>query len=35
VGWIALRVGQAQALAGDREPVERLERAVRHWLSNG
>jgi hypothetical protein len=35
VGWIALRVGRAQALAGDREPLARLEHVVRHWLSEG
>src|SRR5262249_36145042 len=35
VGWIALRVGRAQALAGDTEPLERLEHVVRHWLSEG
>jgi hypothetical protein len=32
---MVLRVGRAQALAGDRPPLERLEHVVRHWLSEG
>ena len=35
VVWIALRVGRAQALAGDRGPIGRLDDVVRHRLSEG
>lgn len=32
-GWLALRVGRSQALAGDRGPAGRLEHVVRYWLT--
>jgi len=35
VVWIARRVDRPQALAGDREPLERLRHVVTHWLSDG
>jgi hypothetical protein len=28
-------VGRPQAMAGDREPLERLRHVVTHWLSDG
>src|SRR5262245_22118119 len=33
--WIANRIGRAQALAGDRGPIGRLDHVCRHWLSEG
>ena len=33
VGWLALRKGRAQALAGDRPEIERLEReGLARWM---
>lgn len=32
VGWIAWRTGRNQAMAGDRETIERLNHAVVNWL---
>jgi hypothetical protein len=32
VGWIAWRTGRNQALAGDRETIERLHHVVVNWL---
>ncbi len=35
VVWIAQRTGRPQALAGEREPLDRLRHVVTHWLSEG
>jgi len=35
VQWIAWRIDRPQAMAGDREPLERLRHVVTHWLSEG
>lgn len=32
IGWIAWRLGRNQAMAGDRETIERLRHVVEHWL---
>lgn len=32
VGWIAWRTGRNQAMAGDRDALQRLRHAVTHWL---
>jgi hypothetical protein len=33
VAWIAHRTGRAQALAGNRPAIRRLEHVARHWLA--
>jgi hypothetical protein len=32
VGWIAWRTGRSQALAGARDPLDRLRHALENWL---
>ena len=32
IGWIAWRTGRNQAMAGDRETIERLRHVVGNWL---